>query len=46
MPNPKNIKMIMEHSLKEKTEALCLEEDRQREEMIADILERRAILAK
>lgn len=25
MPNPDNIKVIMEHSFKEKTEALCLE---------------------
>lgn len=46
MPNPNNTKMIMEHSLKEKTEALCLGEDKYREEMIVDILERRAISGK
>lgn len=45
MPNPDNIKMIMEHSLKKRTEVLCLGEDRHREEVI-DMLERRAILGK
>lgn len=40
MPNPDNIKMIRELSLKEKT--LCLGEDRRWEEMRIGVLERRA----
>lgn len=42
MPNPDNIKIIMEHSLKENDWGALPEEDREGE-LIADISERRAI---